>query len=286
MKNECEIVNDLLPNYVESLVSEETKKFVNEHIKSCEKCKKKLEILKEDKNKKQRREREEQKIEIDHLKKYNKKMLFLKIPLFTIIIAFIILAMCVTAKYYYNGKILDDARNKIEEISVSNNYHIYETQFYKFDKTKEENYYNTEIFYKDGKYKKIEKINSVNSKLENKETVKYWAKDEFLKKDRLHEYEAYNQSGELTMRMPNIYFGEGIVKILNNIILNIRTDEFRGIQCYVLKNSDKSSYREIWIDKETMLPIREVQNIYGEQYDEKTFFIEFNIVTEKDVTKK
>ena len=87
------------------------------------------------------------------------------------------------------------------------------------------------------------------------------------------------------MRMPNIYFGEGIVKILNNIILNIRTDEFRGIQCYVLKNSDKSSYREIWIDKETMLPIREVQNIYGEQYDEKTFFIEFNIVTEKDVTK-
>ena len=70
MKNECEIVNDLLPNYVESLVSEETKKFVNEHIKNCEKCKKKLEILKEDKNKKQRREREEQKIEIDHLKKY------------------------------------------------------------------------------------------------------------------------------------------------------------------------------------------------------------------------
>ena len=46
MKNECEIVNDLLPNYVESLVSEETKKFVNEHIKNCEKCKKKLEILK------------------------------------------------------------------------------------------------------------------------------------------------------------------------------------------------------------------------------------------------
>ena len=32
MKKECEIINDLLPNYVENLVSEETKKFVNEHI--------------------------------------------------------------------------------------------------------------------------------------------------------------------------------------------------------------------------------------------------------------
>ena len=55
MKNECEIVNDLLPNYVESLVSEETKKFVNEHIKNCEKCKKKLEILKEETKKRERR---------------------------------------------------------------------------------------------------------------------------------------------------------------------------------------------------------------------------------------
>ena len=68
-------------------------------------------------------------------------------------------------------------------------------------------------------------------------------------------------------------------------MLDIRTDEFRGIECYVLRNSDKSSYREIWIDKEKMLPIREIQNIYGEQYDEKTFFVIFDNVTDKDVTK-
>lgn len=286
MKNECEIVNDLLPNYVEDLVSEETKKFVNEHIENCHRCKRKLELLVEDKNKTDNKEKEDQKIEIDHLKKYNKKMLLLKIPLFTIITVFITLVLYITLKYYCNSKILDSSRERIEEISSSNNYHIYETQYYKFSQSNEENYYTTEIFYKDGKYKEIEKTDSINSELENKENVKYWTKDEFLNKSSLNEYETYNQAGELIIRMPSIYFGEGIVKTLNSIILDIRTDNFRGIECYVLKNSDKSSYREIWIDKETMLPIREVQDIYNEQYDEKTFFIYFNTVTEEDVTKK
>lgn len=285
MKNECEIVNDLLPNYVEDLVSKETKKFVDEHINNCEKCKNKLEILTEDKDKSKTKSKKEQKIELEHLKKYNKKMLLFKIPLFTIIIVSIALAIYITSKGYCNGKILDNAREKIKEVSSSNNYHIYETQYYRFNKNNEENYYTTEIFYKDGKYKKIEKIGSINNELENKETVKYWTKDENSNKESLLEYEKYNQTGELIMRMPSIYFGEGIAKTLNNIMLDIRTDEFRGIECYVLRNSDKTSYREIWIDKEKMLPIREIQNIYGVQYDEKNFFIEFNVVTDEDVTK-
>ena len=72
MKKECEIINDLLPNYVENLVSEETKKFVNEHISNCEQCKKQLEILREDRNKINLKSKDEQKIELDYLKKYNK----------------------------------------------------------------------------------------------------------------------------------------------------------------------------------------------------------------------
>ena len=85
MKKECEIINDLLPNYVENLVSEETKKFVNEHISNCEQCKKQLEILREDRNKINLKSKDEQKIELDYLKKYNKKMIILKIILITII---------------------------------------------------------------------------------------------------------------------------------------------------------------------------------------------------------
>ena len=40
MKNECSIVRDLLPLYVEKMVSEETAEFIKEHLESCSECKK------------------------------------------------------------------------------------------------------------------------------------------------------------------------------------------------------------------------------------------------------
>lgn len=38
MKQECSIVRDLLPLYVENMVSPETAAFVGEHLKTCERC--------------------------------------------------------------------------------------------------------------------------------------------------------------------------------------------------------------------------------------------------------
>ena len=38
---ECNIVQDLLPNYIEGLVSRETSEFVKKHIDECEFCKNK-----------------------------------------------------------------------------------------------------------------------------------------------------------------------------------------------------------------------------------------------------
>ena len=43
---ECAIVKDLLPLYIEDMVSEETKLFINEHLKECEDCRTELDILK------------------------------------------------------------------------------------------------------------------------------------------------------------------------------------------------------------------------------------------------
>ena len=53
-KNECKIVQDLLPNYVEGLTNEETNLFIEEHLRECNTCKKmfnnmKTEIQKPDK---------------------------------------------------------------------------------------------------------------------------------------------------------------------------------------------------------------------------------------------
>lgn len=48
MKKKCNIIKDLLPLYVENMVSDDTKQFVEEHINECEECKQEYEMLKSD----------------------------------------------------------------------------------------------------------------------------------------------------------------------------------------------------------------------------------------------
>ncbi len=43
MKNECMIIRDLLPLYVENLVSDETRAFIEAHLEDCDDCQKALE---------------------------------------------------------------------------------------------------------------------------------------------------------------------------------------------------------------------------------------------------
>ncbi len=45
MKNECSIVRDILPLYLENMVSEETGAFVKEHLETCPVCMAELEAL-------------------------------------------------------------------------------------------------------------------------------------------------------------------------------------------------------------------------------------------------
>ncbi len=46
MKYKCEVIKDLLPLYIDGLVSEESKKMVAEHLKECAKCREYYEDLK------------------------------------------------------------------------------------------------------------------------------------------------------------------------------------------------------------------------------------------------
>lgn len=47
-KISCNIVRDVLPLYLDDVVSDETKEMVEEHLKSCEACKKEATIMKQD----------------------------------------------------------------------------------------------------------------------------------------------------------------------------------------------------------------------------------------------
>ncbi|MCM1542056.1 MAG: zf-HC2 domain-containing protein [Blautia sp.] len=46
MRNECNIIRDILPLYVEKMVSKDTASFVEEHLEGCEKCREELEAAK------------------------------------------------------------------------------------------------------------------------------------------------------------------------------------------------------------------------------------------------
>lgn len=76
MKNECKIVSDLLPLYIEDMVSEETSEFIKEHLEKCESCKADLESLKSGEDLKElfNEEKEKQAEDIKPFKKIMKKM--------------------------------------------------------------------------------------------------------------------------------------------------------------------------------------------------------------------
>ena len=46
MKTECSIVKDLLPLYIEDMVSPETAQFIDEHLQTCPECREELEKFK------------------------------------------------------------------------------------------------------------------------------------------------------------------------------------------------------------------------------------------------
>ena len=45
MKNECSIVKDLIPLYIDDLLSKDTVEFVEEHLQSCANCREYLKTL-------------------------------------------------------------------------------------------------------------------------------------------------------------------------------------------------------------------------------------------------
>lgn len=46
--NNCSIIRDILPLYIENIISKDTKQFVEEHLSHCEECKSYFEVLQED----------------------------------------------------------------------------------------------------------------------------------------------------------------------------------------------------------------------------------------------
>ena len=87
-ERDCKIVQDLLPNYIEKLTNEETNKFIEEHLKTCEECKKIYNNMKKDLNV-DNKIKEKKKVKF--LKKYRNKLRILEIIILIIVVAFVVI---------------------------------------------------------------------------------------------------------------------------------------------------------------------------------------------------
>ena len=106
MKNNltCEIVEDLMPSYIDGLTSEVTNKAVREHLSQCDKCKAKLDTMSEPCSEDKI---EQEKKEIDFLKKNRRKNIRTKLISVIAVILVATIIICILP-YTERGHFTED----------------------------------------------------------------------------------------------------------------------------------------------------------------------------------
>ena len=114
----CEIIKDLLPSYIDELTSNESNKEIENHIKTCSKCRAELESMKQDIH---IDELESNKKDIQPLKKFNKKYrnIFRNIAILSFI-AYLIASNYTRSSFDKVYSTKDSISTKLQRISLDN----------------------------------------------------------------------------------------------------------------------------------------------------------------------
>lgn len=289
MIDECELVKDLLPNYMEDLLSEKSNNFVKEHISKCQKCKKIFDNINIEINQNNNIINNEIEKEICFAKKYYKKINRLRF--FVLLIIFFIVIM-----FARNAIILLDISKKANNYLSVDNFYL---KYYQYD-------LNTitviENYNKDGKHlKKLitfsksnnEKIQEIEEYFDGNDNIYYINGSDVSKKSDV---------SAIPNMVPNKdYLNNNIFTFIRNCIMcKIKSVSCNGIDCYRIINfySKNNHYDEdicLYIDKQTGMIVRisgeiiaqlDVDNKYSEYNMIKDFYYEFNTVTDNDLIKE
>lgn len=271
-KKECEIIQDLLVNYADGVLNPESKKLVQEHLSKCQYCQTELNNIKKDIDDTSNKE----KIELDYLKKVR-----IKTKIKSILIAIVILLVIAIIIFLNNFLKINSIMSRAEKSLQSNNFYKETSQILSDNHTSI-----TKEYYKDGKYKISWEVYSDNG-IETS-IIEYANVDS---DERIYIYEkekkAIIEKGDIPKMLnsanniKNVPFITNRKDLLNKIgttfVYSINTDTYDyGKEYYVLNNrSEKNNAWEIWIDKETGLPIKEFN-----RGGEKSFFPGTNVVRE------
>ncbi len=292
-KRDCKIVQDLLPNFIEHLTNDETNKFIEEHLSTCEDCKKVYDNMKKDLNV-DNKTKEKKKVKF--LKKYRNKLRVLEIAILIIFIVFVIN----TGRKIY---IITDLNNKAEEYTNSTNYH---RVIYTIDNG---NYTKSEIFSLDDK-KKI--VSTTMSSDGEKKVVRMYAtkigdapdtqyaetyptienyKQNIYIETETEKTARLNLETSISVDPQEAFWGLDNIGqlIVCAITTSINKTTFDGEECYYVTGSPNIlSNSTMYVNKDTGLVISimasefkdtdgNIQRIPGAEYE-----FEFGTVTEDD----
>lgn len=254
-KTECEIVQDLLLGYVDGVLNEESKKLVEKHLSECEKCRKRLEDIRKDLEENENN----QKKEIDYLKKIRRKS-----RIKSILIALGIILVVLVGSYLYQFITICSISNKAENSLSSNNFYKETTDIIGKGETVV-----TRTYYKDGKCKLISEIYTEEGVEKNFTKYETAGSDESIYISEVNK-KITVEKGKFTkmankeenLKGVNLPFDTNnfILKMGTAFIMSINTDTYQvGKEYYVFNNRfERTQNWEMWIDKETGLPIKTI----------------------------
>lgn len=255
-KMECEIVQDLLFNYVDGVLNEKSKKLVEDHLSKCDICQNRLKEIKSDITKSE----ENSKREIDYLKKIRRKS---KIKAVIMAIGIIILVCFLL--YLREFLLVQNFMGKAEKTLQTNNFYKETREIMSDNKVSV-----GKTYYKDGKYKSVWEIYSDNGKELIRTQYAFKDGDEIIEINE-NEKKVTIEKGnyvKLLNRERNLKNVPFVLSAQDNLIaklgmafyMSIHTDTRQiGREYYVLRNRfENDQMWEIWIDKENGLPLKEI----------------------------
>lgn len=280
MNKKCDIIEDLLPSYAYNLTTDETNKFVEEHLEECECCKIKLENII---NQEKISEETKTKKYIDFAKKYKNKLYLLRNT-----ILFIIIIVCAITVIPIVKRIciISNLSYKAEKYVASSNIHIIK---YSYDAN---SYVKNELWQMQG-HKKMEVTNFDNGNVSN---VQIYA-NENGEKYSLNCYSNFNGKKTANLNLENEFVGlyvDNIFKKENSfdflkasMFATVKKTTFDGKECYYVLNYDRGNSvlsNGVYVDKETGLVINEITYKYENEktYPATSYIYEFDTVNVND----
>lgn len=264
-KVECEIVQDLLIGYHDGVLNQESKKLVEKHLYECKKCQTKLEEIELEMQK----EEQQQKKEIDYLKKVRKKSKMKSIFLAGAILL-MILAIGLLEFYGYKFLVIRSISWKMDDLLGERNFYMEQVRA---SNGETGDTFISKIWYKDGKCKVVRYEIGGDGNAEplltqyadtSKSTRDIYVLNEKTKK--VHKAEsAYELNDDYFISVLNPIFTPNFDRSLRYFLTRpfytkISTDDkvirARAKEYFVLTSYFQDA--ELAVDKETGLPIRSI----------------------------